>query len=38
MQECYDFWEDIERGMARYIILYDGDKPTELFFAGYSFD
>jgi hypothetical protein len=38
VQKCFDFWEDIERGMARYIILYEGDVPKELFFVGYSFD
>jgi hypothetical protein len=38
IRESTDFWEDIERGMARYIILYKGDKPAEIFFAGYSFD
>jgi hypothetical protein len=38
VQESYDFWDDIDRGTARYIILYDGEEPKELFFAGYSFD
>jgi hypothetical protein len=38
VQECYDFWEDIDRGTARYIILYEGEEPKQLFFAGYSFD
>jgi hypothetical protein len=38
VEESYDIWEDIDRGTARYIIVYDGDEPTELFFAGYSFD
>jgi hypothetical protein len=38
VQKCYDIWEDIDRGTARYVILYDGDEPKEIFFAGYSFD
>jgi hypothetical protein len=38
LRECYDLWEDIERGMARYVILYEGDEPKEIYFAGYSFD
>jgi hypothetical protein len=38
MQESLDFWEDLERGMARYVILYEGDEPKEIYFAGYSFD
>jgi hypothetical protein len=33
-----DFWEDLERGMARYVILYEGDEPSGIYFAGYSFD
>jgi len=36
--DSFDFGEDIERGMARYIILYEGDTPKEIYFAGYSFD
>jgi hypothetical protein len=38
MRESDDFWEDLERGMARYVILYEGDEPTGIYFAGYSFD
>ena len=33
-----DFWEDLERGMARYVILFEGDEPNGIYFAGYSFD
>lgn len=33
-----DFWEDIERGHCRYVILHEGDEPKQIFFAGYSFD
>jgi hypothetical protein len=33
-----EFWEDLERGMARYVILYEGEAPKEIYFAGYSFD
>jgi hypothetical protein len=33
-----DFLEDVERGQAVYIILYAGGSPSELLFAGYSFD
>lgn len=32
------FWSQIERGQARYIIVYDGQRPSEIFFAGYSWD
>jgi hypothetical protein len=31
-------YEDLDRGQAIYIILYNNDQPSELFFAGYSFD
>jgi hypothetical protein len=33
-----DFYEDIDRGQGVYIIAYKDDKPTEIFFGGYSFD
>jgi hypothetical protein len=33
-----DLWEEIERGMARYVIAYEEAKPSKIFFAGYSFD
>ena len=32
------FFEDIERGQAIYVVCYTGGTPTELLFAGYSFD
>lgn len=38
VQRCGEFWEDIERGMARYVILYEADEPKGIYFAGYSFD
>jgi hypothetical protein len=31
-------WDRIERGSALYVIVFDGGKPNEIFFAGYSFD
>ena len=33
-----DFYEDIERGQGIYIVVYKDEKPSEIFFAGYSFD
>ena len=38
VRESDDFWDDLERGMARYVILYEGDEPSGIYFAGYSFD
>jgi hypothetical protein len=32
-----EFWEDLERGKARCVTVYDGDR-KQLFFVGYSFD
>jgi hypothetical protein len=31
-------WEDLERGQGVYILLYENDTPSEIYFAGYSFD
>jgi hypothetical protein len=31
-------FELIDRGLGLYLVAYDGDTPSELFFAGYSFD
>jgi len=36
--DYYDFWNDINRGMARVVVLYDNECPKKILFAGYSFD
>jgi hypothetical protein len=33
-----EFSEDMERGQGVYVVLYKDGKPTEILFAGYSFD
>ncbi len=33
-----DLIEEIDRGEGRYIVLYRGDEPVEIFFCGYSYD
>ncbi|MDQ3908481.1 MAG: hypothetical protein M3268_09065 [Acidobacteriota bacterium] len=33
-----DLFELLERGQGAYVVVYDGDAPSEYFFAGYSFD
>jgi hypothetical protein len=38
VQDCDALWEDLERGMARYVVTYDGGAPKEIVFVGYSFD
>jgi hypothetical protein len=38
IERNHDFYEAIERGQGVYIIAYQDDKPSDIFFAGYSFD
>lgn len=39
IDSCIDFWDSLERGQARYIILHDkNNNPAKILFAGYSFD
>ncbi len=38
VEQNLDFLEDIERGQGVYILLYEEGQPTEILFAGYSFD
>ncbi len=38
VEENMDFLEDVERGHGVYIILYQDGQPSEILFAGYSFD
>jgi len=32
------FWDDLDRGQARFATVYAAGRPTELYFVGYSFD
>ena len=36
--DFYDFWNDINRGMAKIVVLYENEIPKKLVFAGISFD
>ena len=38
VEQAEDYWEDMERGQARYAVVYEGGQPSEIYFAGYSFD
>ena len=38
VEECEDLWNDLERGTARCVSIYEGGAPKELVFIGYSFD
>jgi hypothetical protein len=33
-----ELFDALERGQGVYIVTYQDDKPSEIFFAGYSFD
>ena len=33
-----EFWESLDRGTGRHIVIYENDEPIEVFFIGYSFD
>ena len=38
INESGNFWEDIERGHCRIVVLHEDGQPAALYFAGYSFD
>jgi hypothetical protein len=38
VESSEDYWEEMERGQARYAVVYAGGAPSEIYFAGYSFD
>jgi hypothetical protein len=38
IEQNMDFLEDVDRGHCVYTLVYKDGKPTEIFFAGYSFD
>jgi len=38
IKQSDEFWDDLDRGMARYVILYENEERKQIYFAGYSFD
>jgi len=38
VQQCEKVWDAIDRGSARYVVVYEGDTPRSIVFLGYSFD
>jgi hypothetical protein len=38
VERADELFDSIDRGQCIYIVVYDGETPTELFFAGYSYD
>ena len=38
VEECDDLFEQIERGQGVYVVVYENHKPSQILFAGYSYD
>jgi hypothetical protein len=38
IEDCDELFEQIERGQGIYVVVYENDQPTQIFFAGYSYD
>jgi len=38
VESSYDLFDELERGQGVYVIVYEDEKPSEIFFAGYSYD
>jgi hypothetical protein len=38
VEDAEDYWEELDRGQCRYAIVYDEGVPSEIYFAGYSYD
>ena len=35
---CNAFWNSVERGTARVLVIYEGEHPAQLYFVGYTLD
>ncbi|HWU25788.1 MAG TPA: hypothetical protein VN154_05240 [Rhizomicrobium sp.] len=33
-----DLFDQIERGQGVYVVVYENDEPSQIYFAGYSYD
>ena len=38
VEESEELFDILERGQGVYVVVYDGGQPSEIFFAGYSYD
>jgi hypothetical protein len=38
VEDCDELFEDLERGKGIYVVVYDNGQPSQVFFAGYSYD
>ncbi|MBR0794801.1 hypothetical protein JQ615_05260 [Bradyrhizobium jicamae] len=38
VEDCDELFDQIERGQGVYILVYEGNEPKQILFAGYSYD
>lgn len=38
VEDCDELFDKLERGRGRYVVVYDNDQPSQIYFAGYSYD
>jgi hypothetical protein len=38
VEDCDELFDEIERGQGAYVVVYENDEPSQIFFAGYSYD
>ena len=38
LEDADELFEGIERGQGVYVVIYENDQPSQIFFAGYSYD
>jgi hypothetical protein len=38
VQDCDELFEEIERGQGVYVVVYENEEPSQIYFAGYSYD
>lgn len=38
VEHCDELFDQIERGQGVYVVVYENDAPSQIFFAGYSYD
>jgi hypothetical protein len=38
VEDCARLFDKIQRGQGIYVVIYENDQPSQIFFAGYSYD
>jgi len=38
VENCEEMFEQIERGQGIYVVVYEREQPSQIYFAGYSYD